>query len=178
LCADGSKACIMEFTIEKMKVDDWTAVRDIYREGIEAGSATFETEVPSWEEWDGTHLRDCRLVAKTNGEVVGWAAISPTSCRCVYRGVGEVSLYVKASARRHGIGKALLNAVIEESERIGIWTLQGCAFPENIASIAVQKACGFREVGTREKIGCMNGQWRDVILMERRTKRIGSCSEQ
>lgn len=168
----------MEFIIEKMKVDDWTAVRDIYREGIEAGSATFETQVPSWEEWDMNHLPDCRLIAKANGEVIGCVALSPASSRCVYRGVAEVSLYVKGSARRQGIGKALLNAVIEESERIGIWTLQGCTFPENVASIALQKACGFREVGTREKIGCMNGQWRDVILMERRSKRIGSCSEQ
>jgi len=173
LCADGPKACIMKFIIEKMKADDWAAVRDIYHEGIEAGNATFETEVPSWEEWDRSHLPDCRLVAKAEGEVVGWVALSPLSGRCVYRGIAEVSLYVKGSARRQGIGKALLNAVIEESERMGIWTLQGSAFPENVASIAAQKACGFREVGRRERISQLNGVWRDIILMERRSKKVG-----
>lgn len=163
----------MNFLIEKMKDEDWPVIADIYREGIETDNATFEEQVPDWEQWDKSHLRDCRLVAKSGNEIIGWVALSPVSDRCVYKGVAEGSLYVKSSARRQGIGKALLKAAIEESERIGIWTLQSGTFPENVASIALQKSCGFREVGTREKIGRMNGRWRDVILMERRSKLIG-----
>jgi phosphinothricin acetyltransferase len=140
---------------------------------LATGNATFETEVPEWEKWDNNHLRDCRLVARAKGQVVGWIALSPVSNRCVYSGVAEVSLYVKASVRGQGIGKALLRAVIKESEYAGIWTLQGGSFPENIASIALQKSCGFREVGRRERIGQMDGVWRDVILMERRSKVVG-----
>jgi len=164
----------MDFTIGRMKDEDWLVVKSIYQEGIATGNATFETDVPEWEEWDKSHLRDCRLVAKPAGEIIGWVALSPVSSRCVYRGVAEVSLYVKSSTRGQGVGKALLKAAITESERIGIWTLQGGTFAENVASIALQKSCGFREVGYRERIGQMNGVWRDVILMERRSKRIGS----
>ena len=163
----------MDFTVDKMKKEDWSAVQSTYQEGIATGNATFETEVPEWEKWDNNHLRDCRLVARAKGQVVGWVALSPVSNRCIYSGVAEVSLYVKASARAQGIGKALLQAVIKESEEAGIWTLQGGSFPENIASIALQKACGFREVGRRERIGQMDGVWRDVILMERRSKVVG-----
>ena len=164
---------IMNFTIEKMKDEDWPAVKEIYQEGINTGNATFESKAPDWKHWDKNHLRECRLVAKSEGKIVGWVALSSVSERCAYQGVAEVSLYVTSSARGQGVGKALLKTVIEESERIGIWTLQGGTFPENTASIALQKNCGFREVGTREKIGCMNGQWRDVVLMERRSKVIG-----
>jgi phosphinothricin acetyltransferase len=163
----------MDFTVKKMKKEDWPAIRDIYQEGIDTDNATFETEVPSRQRWDNAHLRDCRLVAKAAGQIVGWVALSPVSDRCAYRGVAEVSLYVTSSERGQGVGKVLLKAAIAESERIGIWTLQGGTFPENAASLALQKSCGFREVGTREKIGCMNGQWRDVVLTERRSKRIG-----
>ena len=163
----------MKFTIEKMKDEDWPAVKEIYQEGINTGNATFESKAPDWKHWDKNHLRECRLVAKSEGKIVGWVALSSVSERCAYQGVAEVSLYVTSSARGQGVGKALLKTVIEESERIGIWTLQGGTFPENTASIALQKNCGFREVGTREKIGCMNGQWRNVILMERRSKVIG-----
>ncbi|MHC4792560.1 MAG: GNAT family N-acetyltransferase [Planctomycetota bacterium] len=163
----------MDFTLDKMKKEDWPAVQSTYQESIATGNATFETEVPEWEKWDNNHLRDCRLVARAKGQVVGWIALSPVSNRCVYSGVAEVSLYVKASARGQGIGKALLRAVIKESEDAGIWTLQGGSFPENIASIALQKSCGFREVGRRERIGQMDGVWRDVILMERRSKVVG-----
>ena len=163
----------MDFVIEKMKEEDWPVIADIYREGIKTGNATFEEQIPDWRQWDESHLRQCRLVAKVDGQIVGWIALSLVSSRCIYSGVAEVSLYVKSSARGQGIGKALLKAAIEESERIGIWTLQSGTFPENVSSIALQKACGFREVGTREKIGCMNGKWRDVILMERRSKLIG-----
>ncbi len=164
----------MDFIVDKMKDEDWPGVQSTCREGIATGNATFETEVPEWEKWDNNHLRDCRLVARANKQVVGWVALRPVSTRCVYSGVAEVSLYVKASARGQGIGKALLQAVIKESENAGIWTLQGGSFPENIASIALQKSCGFREVGYRERIGQMDGVWRDVILMERRSKVVGN----
>jgi phosphinothricin acetyltransferase len=163
----------MNISIEKMRDDDWPVVQAIYQEGIDTGSATFETEAPEWEEWDRSHLRDCRLVAKAQGQVVGWVALSPVSGRCCYSSVAEVSLYVKASARSKGIGKALLQEVIKQSEAVGIWTLQGCTFRENVASLALQRKCGFREVGFRECIGQINGVWRDVILMERRSKVVG-----
>jgi L-amino acid N-acyltransferase YncA len=163
----------MNFIIEKMKDEDRNEVRSIYQEGIDTGNATFETEVPEWEEWDRSHLRNCRLVAKVQGQVVGWVALSPVSGRCCYSGVAEVSLYVKVSARGRGIGKALLQEVIRQSEAAGIWTLQGCTFRENAASLAIQKACGFREVGYRERISRLNGVWKDVILTERRSKVAG-----
>jgi L-amino acid N-acyltransferase YncA len=163
----------MNFTIEKMKDSDWPVIKFIYQEGIDTGDATFEIEAPDWEKWNEGHLSECRLVVRAGNEIVGWAALSPVSGRCVYSGVAEVSLYIKSTARNQGIGKALLEAVVQESERIGIWTLQGGTFPENAASLAIQKACGFREVGVREKVGCMNGKWRDVILTERRSKIVG-----
>ena len=163
----------MDFVIENMKDENWPVVKTIYQEGIATGDATFETEAPDWVKWDESHLSECRFVAKSGNKIVGWIALSPVSGRCVYRGVDEVSLYVMESSRGQGIGKILLKAAIKESERIGIWTIQSGTFPENTASIALQKSCGFREVGIREKIGCMNGKWRDVILMERRSKVAG-----
>jgi L-amino acid N-acyltransferase YncA len=164
----------MNATVTPMKTEDWEDVRSIYREGIETGYATFETKTPGWEAWDKSHLDKCRLVARLDGQMVGWAALSPVSDRCTYAGVAEVSLYVRASARGQGVGKVLLLALIEESERAGIWTLQGGVFPENLVSIALQKSCGFREVGRREKLGRMNGVWRDVLLFERRSKIVGT----
>ncbi len=163
----------MDIIIEKMKDQDWPNVKEIYQEGIATGNATFEKDAPDWEHWDKSHLIDCRLVAISAGKIVGWAALSPVSTRCVYKGVTELSLYVRDSFRGRGIGTALLKATIEESQRAGVWTLQSGTFPENTASIAIQKACGFREVGMRERIGCMNGKWRDVVLMERRSKVVG-----
>lgn len=162
----------MEFTVEKMSCNDWDDVRDIYLEGIATGNATFEQTAPDWLEWDRTHIENCRLVAKTNGNIVGWAALSPVSNRCVYEGVAEVSVYVNAPTRGSGIGKSLLSALTEASEAAGIWTLQAGIFPENIASIAIHKSCGYREVGRRERIGRMNGVWRDVVLLERRSTKI------
>jgi L-amino acid N-acyltransferase YncA len=162
----------MNVTVTPMRVEDWEDVRSIYREGIETGDATFETQTPAWEVWDKSHLEKCRLVARQDNQAVGWAALSPVSDRYSYAGVAEVSLYVRASARGQGVGKALLLALIEESERVGIWTLQGGVFSENSASIALQKSCGFREVGRREKLGRMNGVWRDVLLFERRSKTV------
>lgn len=164
----------MDITVEKMQDEDWEAVQAIYQEGIATGNATFETDTPEWEEWNRSHLRDCRLIAREGDQVVGWAALTPVSSRCVYSGVAEVSIYVAASARGRNIGKALLQALVEESERAGIWTLQASIFPENVVSIALHKACGFREVGYRERIGQIDGGWRDTVLMERRSRIVGT----
>jgi len=158
--------------IGPMLPSDWTAVRRIYVEGIETGNATFETEPPSWEVWDAAHRADCRLAARDGALVVGWAAVSPVSGRCVYGGVAEVSVYVARDARGLGAGRSLLSALIEESERHGIWTLQAGIFPENEASLRLHRGLGFREVGRRERIGRMNAVWRDVILLERRSARV------
>ena len=159
--------------IDEMKEEDWESVRSIYQEGIETGNATFETHVPDWEEWDNRHHQSCRLVARKEGQVVGWAALSPVSERCVYRGAAEVSVYVSPDFHGQGIGKALLQRLNEESEQNELWTLQAGIFPENTVSIELHKACGFREVGRREKIGRMNDIWRDVVLYERRSKVVG-----
>jgi phosphinothricin acetyltransferase len=163
----------VEFVIEKLRPEDWPAVRAIYEEGIATGNATFETQVPDWEDWDASHLGDCRLVARKGGHIVGWGALSPVSGRCVYAGVAEVSVYVADAARGQGIGKRLLQALIEVSERWGIWTLQAGIFPENQASIGLHESCGFRQVGTRVRIGQLKGMWRDVVLLERRSETVG-----
>jgi phosphinothricin acetyltransferase len=157
-----------------MMPDDWGAVRSIYQEGIATGNATFEVEAPDWDRWDQDRLKAPRLVARSGGQVVGWTALRPTSSRPVYAGVAEVSIYVAAHARGRGVGTALLRALIEASERAGTWTLQGSVFPENAASLALFRRCGFREVGRRERIGCLNGVWRDMVLMERRSRVAGS----
>ncbi|MFX1254409.1 MAG: GNAT family N-acetyltransferase [Promethearchaeota archaeon] len=163
----------MRFVVEQLKKEHWKTIRSIYQEGIATGNATFETEVPEWKEWDKNHLKICRLVAKKEDQVIGWAAISPVSDRLVYSGVGEVSIYITATAQGQGLGHILLRAVIDESEKEGIWTLQAGIFPENVASIALHKACGFRKVGYRERIGLLKGVWRDIIFMERRSKIVG-----
>src|SRR5215472_2251867 len=160
-------------SIDRMTEKDWDAVRAIYLEGIATGNATFETSAPEWEKWDANHLRSSRLVARSSEEVLGWAALSPVSGRCVYAGVAEVSVYVAERARGRKIGSRLLTALVEASEQEGIWTLQAGIFPENISSIEIHKRCGFRVVGTREKLGIMNGRWRDVVLMERRSRIVG-----
>jgi L-amino acid N-acyltransferase YncA len=157
-------------SVRPLTKSDWSDVRAIYLEGISTGNATFEREAPSWDEWHGSHLPDCRLVATKSGRVVGWAALSPISERCVYSGVAETSIYVSGTARRRGVGRALLQRLIAESEQAGIWTLQAGIFPENRASTALHKSCGFRVVGLRECLGELNGAWRDVFLLERRSK--------
>jgi L-amino acid N-acyltransferase YncA len=164
---------LMQFQIDEMKEKDWASVRSIYEEGIATGNATFETNVPEWEAWNNSHLKECRLVATDGGRVLGWAALSPVSRRYAYRGVADVSVYVTNQDRGRGVGKALLEALIEASEQQGVWSLQAVVFPENIASMALHKACGFREVGRREKIGKLHGQWRDVVLLERRSWNVG-----
>ncbi|MGH7571469.1 MAG: GNAT family N-acetyltransferase [Gemmatimonadota bacterium] len=159
--------------IEPMRNTDWSAVADIYRQGIESGHATFETEVPSPEAWDAAHFEAGRLVAREEDRVLGWTALSPVSDRCVYDGVAEVSVYVGAAARGRGIGRRLLEALVQASEEAGIWTLQAGIFPENEASLAIHHACGFRVVGRRERLGRLAGEWRDVILLERRSGSVG-----
>jgi phosphinothricin acetyltransferase len=144
-------------------------VRVIYLEGIATGNATFETSAPEWETWDAAHLPHGRLVARADGEIAGWAALSPISSRCVYAGVAEVSVYVAATARGSGTGRALIAALIEASEAAGIWTLQAGVFPENTASLALFEKSGFRLVGRRERIGRLDGRWRDTLLLERRS---------
>src|SRR5581483_900424 len=163
----------MNAVIEKMVEGDWAAVREIYREGIATGNATFETELPDWEKWNRGHLACCRLVARNGAQVFGWAALSAVSTRKVYAGVAEVSVCVASSARGAGVGKALLQSLIRESERQGIWTLQAGIFPENTGSIALHRACGFREIGKRERVGQLNGVWRSTTLLERRSKIVG-----
>lgn len=153
--------------------EHWEAVKQIYEEGIATGNATFQTAAPTWEEWDAAHVAKPRLVAIENNEILGWAAITPVSGRCVYAGVGEVSVYVGTNARGKGLGKQLLLALIEGSEKENFWTLQAGVFPENLASLAIHEACGFRIIGTREKIGKMNGVWRDTVLLERRSNKTG-----
>ena len=165
----------MEFAIEPMTAADANAVLLIYAEGIVAGDATFQTEPPAWAEWDAGHLPTPRLVAREpGGNILGWCALSPVSRRAVYAGVLEESVYVAADARGHGVGRALLEAMVRESEAAGLWTLQAGVFPENAASLALHEACGFRVVGERERIGRHHGVWRDVVLMERRSKVAGA----
>ena len=151
-----------------MTPDDYPAVAAIFAEGIAAGTATFETEVPTWEEWDAKHLSDHRLAAELDGELVGWCAVVPYSTRAVYRGVGEESVYVAARARGHGVGRALLEALIASARAGGLWTLQAGVFPDNAASLALHRRLGFREVGVRERLGRLDGVWRDVVLLELR----------
>ena len=148
--------------IMPMTEQHWDAVRAIFAQGIATGHATFETSVPSWQDWDARHLRTCRLVALRESEVVGWAALSPVSIRQVYRGVAEVSVYVAEHARGQKVGTALLEVLIAESEHSGIWTLQAVIHADNSISIHVHKKVGFRIVGTRQRIGCMDGRWRDT----------------
>ena len=164
----------MDFEIAEMRERDWEHVRAIYVEGIATGHATFEREAPpSWESWEASHLPQCRLVARSGEMVKGWAALSRVSSRCVYSGVAEVSVYVGERFRGEGIGRALLEALVKTSEEAGIWTLQAGIFPENAASVRLHERCGFRQVGRRERIGEMNGVWRDTLLLERRSPLVG-----
>ena len=149
-------------------------MRGIYLEGIATGQATFETQVPNWEEWDAAHLPYGRLVARSGENIKGWSALSPVSGRCVYAGVAETSIYVGQDCREEGVGSSLLEALLPIAEGNGLWTLQAGIFPENVASIRLHKRFGFREVGRRERIGRMNGVWRDTLLLERRSKVVGS----
>jgi L-amino acid N-acyltransferase YncA len=161
------------YVVVAMQPSDWEQVRAIYLEGIHAGHATFETDAPPWEQWDAGHLREPRLVARCGEVILGWAALSPVSSRGVYAGVAEVSIYVRDESRGQGIGRALLERLIAESEQEGIWTLQAGVFPENTASLRLHRSLGFRELGRRERLGKMKGVWRDVVLLERRSNVAG-----
>ena len=156
-------------TIEKLRPEHWPGVARVYEEGIATGNATFETQVPTWEAWDSSHLAEHRLVALRDGEAVGWAALSPVSDRCVYGGVVENSVYVAEAARGQGLGQRLLEGLINSTEAVGIWTIQTGIFPENEGSIRLHERVGFEVVGRRKRLGKLQGEWRDVLLLERRS---------
>lgn len=156
---------------------DWETVRSIYLEGIATGQATFETAAPSWDDWNKNHLPAPRLVAMSGPHIIGWAALSAVSRRAVYAGVAETSVYVANYWRGKGVGRALLEAIIAESENNDIWTLQASIFSENEASVKLHLSCGFRAVGTRERIAKLNGAWRDTLFLERRSVRVGTDGE-
>ncbi|WP_279145745.1 GNAT family N-acetyltransferase [Clostridium tyrobutyricum] len=164
----------MNYKIKEMTEEDWKEVSKIYLEGVNTGKATFQTEIPTWGNWNSNHLNSCRLVACLENKILGWAALSSTSSRCVYAGVAEVSIYVGEKYRSQGVGKTLLTNLIKLSEKNGFWTLQSGIIKENISSIDLHKKCGFRKVGVRERLGKMsNGVWYDVVLMEHRSKLVG-----
>ena len=154
-------------TIEPMRAADWPAVARIYEEGLDEG--TFEDTVPAWDEWDGSHLAACRVVARDRNELVGWAALSPVSRRPCYQGVAEGSVYVARTARGRGVGRALLEELCRQADRAGLWTIQAVMFADNAASIALHESCGFRLVGRRERIARKKGVWRDTVLLDRRS---------
>jgi L-amino acid N-acyltransferase YncA len=167
------KTTEIDVTFRSLVKDDWKSVTEIYRQGIETGNATFENEIPTWNKWDSTHLKFGRIVAQFDNVIVAWAALTPVSDRCVYSGVAEVSVYVANKYQGIKIGTKILERLISESEDEGIWSLQASIFPENKASLKMHENLGFRIVGHREKIGKMNGIWRDTTLLERRSKVIG-----
>lgn len=163
-----------DLAIRAMTAADWPAVCAIYEAGIATHNATFETAAPTYEEWDRSHLAEHRLVALDDeGNLLGWAALSPVSDRCVYGGVAENSVYIHPEARGRGVGTALLSRLIATAEAAGIWTVQTGIFPENTTSLALHQRCGFRIIGTRERIGQLNGVWRDTLLLERRSATVG-----
>ncbi len=160
----------MNIKIRSLQPSDWSSVCSIFEQGIKTGLATFEVGVPSWEEWEKNHMQICRLVAEDNERIIGWAALTSVSHRDVYSGVAEESVYIAEEARSKGVGRILLQALIQESEKNGIWTLQAVILPEHKASIVLHESCDFRIVGYREKIGKLDGKWRNTLLMERRSK--------
>jgi L-amino acid N-acyltransferase YncA len=155
--------------LKAMRPDDWPAVRAIFEAGIATGNATFETTAPDWPAWDAAHLPGHRLVARVDGQVVGWSALATVSDRCAYAGVAEDSIYIAPEAQGQGIGRALLTAIVASAEQAGIWTVQTGIFPEDQPSIRLHETCGFRLVGVRERLGRLRDRWRDVLLMERRS---------
>ncbi|MFA9397871.1 MAG: N-acetyltransferase family protein [Clostridiaceae bacterium] len=164
----------MDYKIESMKPGDWEQVKNIYLEGIKTNIATFQTEAPTWENWNNGHLNSCRLVAHSENNILGWIALSPTSTRTCFKGVVEVSIYIGEKYKGQGIGTTLLTNLIKLSEENGIWTLYSAITKENTASISMHKKSGFREIGIREKIAKTgDGIWHDIVLMERRSKTVG-----
>ncbi|MBL7813728.1 MAG: N-acetyltransferase [Saprospiraceae bacterium] len=164
----------MIITIRPMVAEDYPSVANIYEEGIATGNATFQTQAPNWTTWDKEHLDFGRLVAANTEGVIGWAALVPVSGRCVYAGVAELSVYVAANTRGLGVGRLLMEKLIEESEAHGLWTLQAGIFPENEGSVCLHETMGFRRIGYRERVGQMSdGRWRNTLLFERRSKVVG-----
>ena len=159
--------------IRTFKKSDFSSVKSIYQQGIDTGNATFQNKAKGWNEWNASFLTNCRIVAEMNEEVVGWAALSATSNRTVYNGVAEVSIYIAKNYANYGIGNSLLSKLVSISENEGIWTLQAGIFPENESSIAIHSKNGVKTIGVREKLGKMNGAWRDILFMERRSKVVG-----
>ncbi|WP_191967968.1 GNAT family N-acetyltransferase [Rhizosphaericola mali] len=159
--------------IRTITKDNFSEVVEIYKQGLATNIATFQNDLPQWEEWNKGHLDFCRISIYENSKMLGWTALTPVSSRCVYAGVAEVSVYVAQNTRGKGIGKILLNELIKQSEANGIWMLQSGIFSENQSSIKLHEKCGFRMVGYREKIGKKNGIWKDNVLMEHRSKNIG-----
>lgn len=164
---------VPDLAVEVLGTEHWPAVREIYAEGLGTGHASFETEPPTWDEFWAGHLPEQQLVALDGRDVLGWAALSAVSDRCAYQGVAEDSVYVSERARGRGVGRYLLSQLVWRAEESGIWTIQAGVFPENTASVALHHACGFRTVGVREHLGRYRGVWRDVLLLERRSGRIG-----
>ncbi|GGR64491.1 N-acetyltransferase [Micromonospora fulviviridis] len=162
-----------ELTVRPMTAEDADAVLAIYQAGLDAGDASFETAAPAWPAFDAAKLADHRFVAlDTDGAVIGWVAVSPTSTRAVYAGVVEHSVYVSPAAQGRGAGRLLLDALIASTEAAGVWTIQSGVFPENTASLALHRRAGFRVIGTRERVGRHHGRWRDVVLLERRSPAV------
>lgn len=159
--------------IRPITKDNFSEVVDIYKQGLATNIATFQNDLPQWEDWNKGHLDFCRISIYENNKMLGWTALTPVSSRCVYAGVAEVSVYIAQKERGKGIGKILLNELIKQSEANGIWMLQSGIFSENQSSIKLHEKCGFRMVGYREKIGKKNGIWKDNVLMEHRSKNIG-----
>jgi len=164
----------MMISIRELEPGDWQEVKNIYMEGIATGQATFQTDAPSWEDWDKGHLNILRYVAIAEDQIAGWVALTPVSGRPVYAGVTEVSVYVSEKFRGQKIGYQLLDYLINASEKQGVWTLQAGIFPENHASLSLHRKLGFRIIGFREKVGKQHGVWRDVNLLERRSKIAGT----
>lgn len=160
-------------TFETITAENYPEVAHIYEEGIATGNATFQTHAYAWDEWDKGHLSHSRITAVKDGQVIGWTSLSPVSSRCVYEGVAEMGIYIRSTARGQGVGHALMQRLIESSEEHGIWTIQSGIFQENTASLRLHEKCGFRIIGYREKIGQMNGIWRNTVLLERRSLKIG-----
>jgi L-amino acid N-acyltransferase YncA len=169
--SDDSVPVLSQLVLRAMRAEDWPAVAAIYAEGIATRRATFETDVPSWDAWNQAHLIEHRVVAELAGEVVGWAALSPVSERCCYAGVVENSIYVASGVRGRGVGRALLQRLVQDADHAGIWTIQTGIFPENLPSIRLHMSCGFRVVGVRERIGRLDGVWKDVVFLERRSEK-------
>lgn len=170
---ETTKIQIAEIRFIPITEEDFPEVQEIYAQGIQTGNATFETTLPDWQKWDSSHLKQARIAVVFENRIIGWGALSRVSDRCVYEGVAEISVYIHTDFQGRGIGTLIMKQLIEESERAGIWSLMSGVFPENEVSIHIHLKEGFRIVGTREKIAKLHGVWRDTVLLQRRSTRVG-----